>query len=54
MNKAEAIKRLIEMGATHEKKEDHFGDTKSGWWLDTSWLAPYGKPQDAIREIEGN
>lgn len=53
MTKNEAIDRLIEMGATHEKKEDHFGDTKSGWWMDTVWLAPYSKPQDALQAIEG-
>lgn len=53
MSKKEATDRLIDLGATHEKKEDNFGDTKSGWWMDTVWLAPYGKPQDALQAIEG-
>jgi len=53
MSKSEAVDRLIEMGATHEEKEDHFGDTKSGWWMDTVWLAPYSRPQDALQAIEG-
>ena len=53
MSKREAIDRLIQMGATHEKKEDHLGDIKSGWWMDTVWLAPYNKPQLALQAIEG-
>jgi len=53
MSKNEAIERLIEMGATHEQKEDNFGDTKNGWWLDTVWLAPYKDPQAAIEAMDG-
>lgn len=54
MTKKEAIAKLIEMEATHEKKEDSFGDTKSGWWMDTVWLAPYSQPLEALAVIEGN
>lgn len=53
MSNTEAITRLIEIGATHEKKEDSHGVTRSGWWMDTCWLAPYSKPKDALRAIEG-
>jgi hypothetical protein len=48
-----ATERLIEMGATHETKEDHFGDTKNGWWMDTVWLAPYSNPREALQAVEG-
>lgn len=53
MSKNEAAAKLIEIGATHEKKEDGQGVTRSGWWMDTVYLAPYNKPQDALRAIEG-
>ena len=53
MSKQDAINKLIEIGATHEKKEDSCGDTKSGWWMDTVWLAPYNSPKDALQAIEG-
>ena len=51
MTKQDAIEKLIEMGVTHEKKEDQFGDTKSGWWMDTVWLAPYRDPKGALDAI---
>lgn len=53
MTKDDAIARLIEIGATHEKKEDLLDDTKSGWWLDTVFLAPYSDPKSALAAIEG-
>jgi len=53
MNRSEAIAKLIESGAVHEKKEDSNGVTRSGWWMDTVWLAPYSKPQDALRALNG-
>jgi len=53
MTEREATERLIEMGAKLEKKEDFLGDTKSGWWMDTVWLAPANKPKDALQAIEG-
>lgn len=33
-----SAKELEEMGAALEVKEDRFGDTKSGWWLDGVFL----------------
>lgn len=53
MTNAEAIAKLIEMGATYEQKEDSSGETKSGWWMDTVWLAPYRKPLLALEAING-
>lgn len=35
----EAIKQLRERGAELLKKEDRFGDTRSGWWLDQTFLS---------------
>jgi hypothetical protein len=48
-----AIKELIASGATHEKKENSSGETKSGWWMDTVFLAPYGMPELAISILKG-
>jgi hypothetical protein len=53
MSNAEAIKKLIDAGATHEKKEDGEGVTRSGWWQDTAYLAPYRKPKDALQALFG-
>jgi hypothetical protein len=53
MSNEEAIGRLIEAGATYETKEDSQGVTRSGWWQDTVYLAPYSKPKDALQAIEG-
>lgn len=53
MNKAEAIKQLVELGAKNERREDRHGETKRGWWLDGVWLAPANDPQQALREIKG-
>ena len=53
MTNTEATTRLLEMGATHERKEDHHGDTKDGWWMDTVWLAPYSQPKLALEAIQG-
>ena len=33
-----AERRLIQAGAVNKTKEDGFGDTKSGWWMDTVFL----------------
>ena len=53
MTNAKEIELLIEAGATHEKKETEQGETKSGWWMDTVWLAPYRMPQLALQVLEG-
>jgi hypothetical protein len=53
MSNVEAVKQLIEAGATHEKKETEQGETKSGWWMDTTWLAPYKMPQLALQILKG-
>lgn len=53
MTEAEAIKELIEAGATHEKKETERGETKSGWWMDIVWLAPYKEPVIALSALRG-
>ena len=41
--------RLVEAGAKLETKEDIFGDTKSGWWQDTVFLAD--NTEDAWKEL---
>ncbi len=38
LSKADAIKILKEHGAENVIKEDRFGDTKAGWWLDDVFL----------------
>ena len=53
MTKSQAIEKLVEMGAVNEKKEDAQGVTKSGWWMDTVWLAPASKPLEALQSING-
>ena len=45
----EARRKLIEAGAKCEKKEDREGKTRSGWWMDSVFLAT--KPEDAWREL---
>jgi hypothetical protein len=37
--KENAAAELIERGAENIKKEDRFGDTRSGWWMDQTFLA---------------
>jgi len=54
MTNAEAIKSLINAGATKETKEDIEGNTRSGWWQDTVWLAPCSKPVAAWMALNGN
>lgn len=39
---------LKEYGCVLEKREDSFGDTKSGWWLDTVFI---GSASDAYEEV---
>jgi hypothetical protein len=51
--KKEAIEKLIEMGATKETKEDFLGDTKSGWWMDASFLAKSSDPNLALEALLG-
>lgn len=46
-----AIDQLIERGAVNEKKEDRFGDTRSGWWIDDTFLGR--DPIDALNVILG-
>ena len=53
MTKSQAIEKLLAQGATHEKKEDQFGDTKAGWWMDTVYLAPYKMPELALQVLNG-
>ena len=48
---AEAVAKLMEMGAAKERREDSNGKTITGWWLDGVWLAPVTKPQDAVRAV---
>ena len=54
MTNAEARQKLIDMGAEHLKREDNFGDTKNGWWMDDCFLAPYRQAKAALAAIEGN
>lgn len=49
----DAVKKLIAMGATRAKKEDSLGDTKSGWWMDTVFLAPSNMAKLALQVLEG-
>jgi hypothetical protein len=43
---------LISRGAENVKKENCFGDTKSGWWIDDVYLGK--STADALRVIHGN
>lgn len=46
-----AIIELLEMGAVNEKKENRYGETQSGWWIDDVCL---GKdPMEALRSVKG-
>lgn len=46
-----AIEELLERGAENVCKEDRFGDTRSGWWIDDVYL---GKdPIAALRDAKG-
>jgi hypothetical protein len=51
---AQAIKELKEMGADCLKREDRFGETRSGWWIDGVWLAPTSDPVAALRYARGS
>jgi hypothetical protein len=53
MSKQQAIQELINRGARHEKKETYDGETKSGWWMDTTFLAPYRMPELALQILLG-
>jgi len=54
MSKNEAIARLIDAGCEHLTREDRDGKTRSGWWQDDVWLAPYSQPVQAWQVINGN
>lgn len=54
VNKAAAETELLAMGAERLKAEDRFGDTKSGWWLDTVFLGPLADPEHCLRVVRGN
>ncbi len=38
-------------GGVHEKKEDRFGDTRTGWWIDDVFLGT--NAQAALEAIRG-
>lgn len=42
---------LNNAGASLEKREDRFGDTRTGWWLDGVYLGK--KATDALRIMRG-
>lgn len=49
--KEQAIAEMLARGYTNERKEDRFGETKSGWWCDEVYL---GKdPVEALRTANG-
>lgn len=50
--KAKAEVLLRDRGCTLEKKEDHMGDTKSGWWQDTVFLGT--DPVIALEAMNGD
>lgn len=45
------LTELEKLGATYEKREDRQGDTKTGWWLDGTFLGE--SITDATEAIEG-
>jgi hypothetical protein len=47
---SDKAQRLIDCGATFEKKEDNEGRTRSGWWMDTVFL---GKTEQQAIEALG-
>ena len=49
-----AVIELLGRGCVLEKKEDRFGDTKSGWWQDGVWLGPKSDPEYCLRVLMGN
>lgn len=51
MTKEQAITKLLEMGAENMKKENRFGETKSGWWIDNVYLGK--NPIEALRVANG-
>lgn len=48
-----AEKQLIVAGCQRLKREDRFGETKTGWWQDDVWLAPCNDPIAALRNLNG-
>lgn len=51
LNEKDAIAILKDAGAFREKREDRFGDTKTGWWVDGVFLAK--DAVDAVRQMRG-
>lgn len=51
--KQAAERRLREMGAVRERREDRHGETKSGWWLDGIYLGPTNDPEASLRVALG-
>lgn len=49
----EAVAELEECGCERLKKEDWEGRTRSGWWCDTVWLAPFSQPNRALAILKG-
>ena len=45
------VEYLIERGAKHERREDEWGDTKTGWWMDGVWLGV--TERDAVERLRG-
>jgi hypothetical protein len=52
--KASAVAELEAMGAERLKQEDSLGYTKSGWWLDRTFLGPLSDPEHCLRVVRGN
>jgi hypothetical protein len=46
-----AINNLREAGAVLEKKEDRYGTTRSGWWIDDVYLGRNAR--DAWEKVIG-
>lgn len=40
-------------GAECLKREDRFGDTKAGWWIDDVCLGPTNDPEYCVRVMNG-
>lgn len=51
--KQAAEKALVEMGAERLKAENRFGETKTGWWLDTVFLGPLSDPVYCLNVVKG-
>jgi hypothetical protein len=45
------VAELRKRGASYERREDRYGETKRGWWLDGVWLGE--RPADSLRALNG-